>query len=652
MQAELDRAKRENDGHVGRAFLITPDAITDLAKRALRARGIVHLQGTLEEFVAWLKSQMRSGLSPVEVLQNRNLYTAAETDRISKSDIAVAHSLFPINAGELRLRARRMGSADYSVAARRFLSGFPPTWPTAASDIPVNLSAADGLYAALEDFIGSEKRLLTIIGQSGSGKSTALMQSLLRYGDKKTHMPIFELSPDVKSVTAALNLVNKLHPDGAIIFIPDLFVFGDTFVSDIESIKSKNLYIVSAARTNEWVDRLSRYLGSVSRTFKFERFSEADIDPIISRILKYVPSPRFRQLSSEDQRRRLKSSRSQLLIALKEATESNNFTDIISHEYEKLPDKDSKTLLIVVGLATLARVGISEAMAREVYGRISTSRPFQNAMDALAGIVDQEGDGRLYARHELYIRHIIENVISFDELQRAIVATFRYYLKYNIPVVRSVGRRDGLLFRFILNHRFIADNEKRKHVDGVGVKIFEEFEVEFQLDGHFWLQYGLYLANRQEIPKALTMLRRSIDAYPENAFAVHAYADIQLRYAASRTNFDTETKELIAHAVASLKEMDASSTLEVDVYPAVTLANGHISALLKHGEKAAAQKVAREYYERLKQIEKLFPTRTLTNAKERVFVFATTGEWQEKYMLDPSRTGTRKRRRFRVKGRP
>ncbi|WP_418136436.1 SIR2 family protein [Agrobacterium sp. El2ro-1b] len=652
LSAEIDRVKREAESQVGRAFLVTPDELTQINLKALRARGIVHVKGTLESLVEWLEQKIPGGSTPIDVLSKKSSYKTAELDQITKAEIGVAHSLYPVNPTELRLRARQLGGADYTALARQFFNGFPPSWQLVATDIPVELAATKNLYEAFLSYLKSDHRLFVVTGQSGSGKSAAAMQSLLHFANENPKIPVFDMSPDVKSVQSAFKLIEKLHPDGAVVYISDIFVYGDNFSSDLEYIKGKNIWVVSTARTNEWRDKLSRYTSRYSDEFLFERFSEQDMEPLIERILKFVPSPRFRRLTLDQQKKRLRSSRKQLLIALREATDSENFTNVISHEFEKLPDADTKKLLLIVGLATIARVGISDEMAREVYGRVALERSYQRALDALAGIVDFDRDARLFARHELYIRHIIEKLISFADIIDAIVATLRYYLKYNIPVVRSVGRRDALLFRAILNHKFISENERRKNSRGGGIKIYEEFEVDFQLDGHFWLQYGLYLAGHGDVQESIKMLRRSIDAFPENPFAVHAYGDVQLRYAAERTEYDSITKDIIKNAVASLKKLDADSPIEVDVYPIVTLVNGHISALIKHKDKDEATKVAREYFDRLTQVEKLTKSITVKNARERVLRFVTLGDWQERYMDHPNKHRSNKRRQQRGKVRP
>ena len=131
-------------------------------------------------------------------------------------------------------------------------------------------------------------------------------------------------------------------------------------------------------------------------------------------------------------------------------------------------------------------------------------------MFAAEGIVSVGTGGRLFARHELYVRHIFENVALIKDIVDVMISILATYTKYRLPVVRNVDRMDALLFKFLLNHNFNADLAKRRgDVDEVE-KIYSTFEIAFQLDGHFWLQYGEFLVEKGELEAALGALNKSI----------------------------------------------------------------------------------------------------------------------------------------------
>lgn len=332
-------------------------------------------------------------------------------------------------------------------------------------------------------------------------------------------------------------------------------------------------------------------------------------------------------MERSEQHRELSRSKSQLLIALREATDSKNFDEIITDEYQNLPDADTKNLLLIIGVATLARVGISLEMALEAYETLGPKRGAQRALEALEGIVAISEGGRYVARHDLYVRHIFDDLVKFDEIRDVINAIMKTYIKYKMPIIKSVSRQDAHLFKFILNKAFVS--EISSGTAQRDVEIYQDFEVEFQLDGHFWLQYGLYLAGCNRLVDAIQMLENSIRAFSGNPFATHALADLQLRLAHQRSSFDAETKDLIKTAVRTLNIMESQPTLSIDEYPIVTLSNGHVAALIKHNQINEAKALAKEYFERLKIKARLINSPAIESMQNRLIRYVTLNEWSE-----------------------
>lgn len=642
LTAELERAKRDGNLVSGRAYLVTPDNFSAIKMASLKAKGIVHIKATLEQFAQWLGQKFPHGLSPRDVLAKVNNYSDDVLHSLTRDDLDIARSLRPIDPGALRTSFDLLAESQKAHLARQFLRGFPPSWSVAASDVPVRLQATEDLSCALEKAITGDEKMFIAIGQSGSGKTTAVMMSLLAFAEKHKEVVLYELSADVKSPRRALNLLKKLGDRKSIVYIGDLFVYGDAFSDDLDALSGQDAIIVSTARTGEWREHLARHLGNRVEPVVFQRFVQKDYDPLIDRLVRYVPAPNFRRLPKKDQHAKLAKSKSQLLIALREATESDNFTDTITNEFEKLPDDDTRQLLLIVGVSTLARVGISREAAYQAYSFVAHARSFEDALAALDGIVALADNRRYYARHELYVRHIIDNLTDFSEFHSVIRSILKTYLKYDIPIVRSVNRLDATLFRFILNHDFIAERARKHGSLEYGREIYSDFEVDFQLDGHFWLQYGLYQAGMRNLVGAIETLKRSIQAYPGNPYAVHALADVQLRAARERDVYDSTTRDLIAEATKALSLQDTQAGLELDQYPIVTLANGHIAALVKHKQIDKAREYAAQYFERLKHIEKQLNSSAVQLTREKMFRFVTVGEWGER--LNNGASDKRRRR--------
>jgi hypothetical protein len=266
-------------------------------------------------------------------------------------------------------------------------------------------------------------------------------------------------------------------------------------------------------------------------------------------------------------------------------------------------------------------------MAKQAFEQFSQQRSFENAMSALSGIVADSGGGRLLARHELYAHHVLDTLTSPEEFLSVASSLLHIFGNYETPVIKYSSRQDGILFKFLLNHDFIFNRVKRFKDREFGVFYYQNHEVDFQLDGHFWLQYGLFMGRIGRDAQAAEILTQSIRAYPDNPFAVHALADLQLKLVRNATHFDKMVSSLLEEAVTSLNSMDKRQESRTDHYPLVTLANGHIGCLLAHGFIDDALALSQEYYERLTILEKMQPTPAVKTARKRQLVFATTRDW-------------------------
>ena len=129
---------------------------------------------------------------------------------ISRADVDVGQSIIIRNWQSAKNAADGMQGAHKAIVARAFLEGMPPTWSIAASEIPVWLDGTNGLMTALRDAIARKDRMFLVHGQSGSGKTTALMQALLRISKDVEGFVLYELRDDVPSLRAALELINVL----------------------------------------------------------------------------------------------------------------------------------------------------------------------------------------------------------------------------------------------------------------------------------------------------------------------------------------------------------------------------------------------------------------------------------------------------------
>ena len=630
LSLELDRARPHGTEGLGIAFLISPDNFTPIQLAEFEARSISVVSGYLSNFVDFLRRKVSTnGFSPISVTSNRGEAgkILAARGGVTQVDLTVAQHLRVVADGNGNIPIQRIANDDVGSAARLFLEGKPPSWSVVISGIPPVLGQVGTLRDQLEECYNSDERLFIVYGQSASGKTTGIMQALTQLIREHEEIPVYEIDGNIPGLRDAIDLLVRLHPEEkAIVYFGEAFVFGDSFAEDLLSINAGHLLFVGDARVNEWRNHIRRRLEGVNfRSFEFQRFEREDYDGLAAAILKYVPSPGFHKLSPQKRIQEFAKSKSQLLIAMKEVTQSKNFRDIITLEYNNLPDDDCRVCFLICGLATLARSGITLGMAKEAHDGLSEGRAFSGAISELAGIVFEDRNGRLVARHAVYVRHVLENVASAAMLKRSITALLNSFTKFDVPVIKSVGRQDKILFRFMLNHDFLRELFRVKGNSFYPKEIYSRFEVEFQRDGHFWLQYGQYLSSMKLYADALPVLEKSIQAYPENDYAAHALADMQLRVAAEAPIWDNAVAELVGHAVATLEELHENRIRLTDQYAIVTLSERHIEALVKHQRMEEANEAARRYFKEIGKNNNSGRSDILDTARTKLLHFLTHG---------------------------
>ena len=253
----------------------------------------------------------------------------------------------------------------------------------------------------------------------------------------------------------------------------------------------------------------------------------------------------------------------------------------------------------------------------------------------LAGIVEPGTNGRLQARHELYVRHILSSICSIEELYEAWISVLEYFSGYKVPVIKNVEKLDGHLFKYLLNNKAIHENFVNRGRADLAENIFRHFELPFQLDGHYWLQYGLFQKRIGNYTEALRMLKLSTDAYSGNPFAEHAYAQQLLVHATRYAENDALSFQMAAEGVSRLQALAAQQQKKSDFYPLLTLATHHVVFLLSKSQGDQARKVAKEYFGQLSDLEKRnMCNKQIDIVKHSVFKLATAGIWEAPNFLD------------------
>jgi tetratricopeptide (TPR) repeat protein len=482
-------------------------------------------------------------------------------------------ALRPVVGMSLSLELQRQRSSSaFDRHAQLFLQGATPDWIIANSDVPIDLAAGESFRPVLQQAIEQGIRLVVVLGMAGSGKSTLAMRNILQVSENSGCV-LYELSGEARSFSGVFSLVQRLHPTRRVlIYLDDLALYGDTLSADLEKISGNQVVVVATARLSEWNDRFQRYLANVANTFELKRFEPSDFEPLTNRLLRYVPAPAFRRATSEERLRRFRRSRSQLLIALREITESKRFDEVIEDEWSKVEQPSRRFLFYLAGIATIARVGIASHLAAGIFRQRFPAESFDGAVSSLSGIVFGDRENRLRVRHEQYAEHIFD-IEPLSEFLESVKSILWALARYEAPLITRLTKNDASLFRWLLNNRSLYRRCSRRERSEDGLAIYESFEKAFELDGHFWLQYGLYCRRLGKLDRAMTYLNQSVQAYPQNIYAIHALADLKLQAAADLNCPPSTAQNYINEAIEELLKLDARQSTEHGAVCAFPLAS-------------------------------------------------------------------------------
>ena len=446
LAAELQRYKSFGSKKEGRGCLITPDTPSPLQAAAQKTQNIEHLKGTLSEFVLSLKQSFPVGLTVSDIekrqLQEEGVILSG-LDAVDQSDRIKLSSFLVGDAGYMRKRYYCAPEIETKRESRRFYLGFGPTRFIIANELHCKLEAYEGVYAAVEEFTRSSERLFVIFGQAGSGKSTCILDAMEKVSTSNPQYKVLHFVQRYKPIIDSFKALAKVHPEEKkFVVVDDLHVFSEYLGEVLNSSWAKNIAIFSSARLGEWHSRLERQLGR-GVTHELRRFSLSDAARLVQALTSNVPAPALQKLSPSERVEKFLRSRRQLLIAMKEAVGGGEFNTIIEDEYASLGALGTRMCFLIVAVATLARVGITKAQLRQIWPKVDNSSELDDCLAALSGIVELGANGRLAARHELYVRHLIDKRVDVDEVRDAFVHILNVFSGYTVHVIRQSDKSDG-----------------------------------------------------------------------------------------------------------------------------------------------------------------------------------------------------------------
>lgn len=626
-----------------RSKLIIPSVLSNIRVSSLTRAKIDYVKGDLAELSVEIERALGSRVAVSDILSKEIGIEERLLSKFSRDDVRALEGLFHLDK---QFFARSVGISDTEKrnSRRQFFEGYGPNWHVVAEDTFFNLSQFGNLDSLVSESILTGNRLNIVKGEAGSGKSTFV------YIYAKNHYAeynVFEYRKSSAPFGVAMAALSRLlgETERALVIFDDFHIIYDEVQEYFDQGPSKNIYLLTSVRSTDWNGQVSKQVGGRKTLVTLNRFGEQDYDEMISKVSAFYIAPNFNKLSYQEKLSVLKKSRRQILFAMRAASESDVIDSIVHDEYMRSLTPSLRHLLAVICLATLSRVGISKSALGSIWelildaaapvGSTSDSMRLGDGLSRLEGTIDIAPNGRYKARHDLYAGIILEKISDINEIILSYKLIVSHYGEYKWPIISNISRIDGQLFKYVLNNRSNYDFFKKKNSIKEAESLYGEFEQPLQLDGHYWLQFGLYLRRCGKHLEALSRFEKSIEAYPNNPYSEHALAQQKLINAAIFAKEKPATAQRwISEAEEALVQRHYESLVDTrrrsfDEYPLSVLGRYHIDALISMGNQKEAIEKARKYFNMIKDIERSnIRDSQFDDVKGRLLNFVVNGIWK------------------------
>jgi hypothetical protein len=299
---------------------------------------------------------------------------------------------------------------------------------------------------------------------------------------KTSNIPVYflrEAVSDLKDVVVALEQINT---SPFYLFIDKIEAMHNEVAELLAGVQTKHICIVASERLNIWNRRVKATIEPfISKTYTVERIRKPDAIRILEKLEKFGPWTRLQPMSPEERIKEIfnKADR-QLLIGLMEATTGLGFTQIIDRDFKNVGDDRHKKFLVIVGLASIHRSTLSSHIVGAALSNLGISEDVNVMARETEGIIVTNSK-KYSARHPVYVRELFEKIISTTMIRDCLISVLEAFSDYETPVVKNVGRSDGVVFKSIIIHRFVKEmmrNDKEKVIS-----VYEAFETKFHIDG-------------------------------------------------------------------------------------------------------------------------------------------------------------------------
>ena len=380
----------------------------DLSKCILENQKILTLPCTFSDFVKDARLQLELSI------ESRISY-----EHMSQSIPSTFRSVFDHDPVSV---IRLFSSWDYVNELERlpapnvhdYVRGNKPNWEIIFNDKYFHRNVEDEITYTLMDYATDARKrvqVCTITGSAGYGISTLLMSLAKKVVNEKIGKAFFHKTP-------------KDLREGDVFFAYSLcgdekcFVFIDNAADHAEVIKSlirhareqkKDIVFVLGDRINEL---LTSPLRLSDDTFEIEPLCDSEIEKLLDYLAENDELNNLKYLERTDQIAAIKVNYSrELLVAIREATESKNFEAIISDEYINISCDFSKKVYSILACFHQHSAYLRMELLARLFS-VDIVEIYQKVGDSLKGIIYYEAMDEAKGIYVARTRHrIIASIV-------------------------------------------------------------------------------------------------------------------------------------------------------------------------------------------------------------------------------------------------
>lgn len=511
-----------------RYYAVVPK-IDEIQRRFWEGKKITLLQGTFEEFMSTLNTNIPSTFRGLAVVVERPSFAICERFKIKDSVLSSNCTQFLQTDVDY---VKDVTSTEV-ITPNIFYKGFNYGWSAIEQNLDVHRYLADTILS--DNFLIDESEhfnrmeLLLIKAYAGAGKSVLLRRIAWDAARDYDCLCLYLHSYGVINAAAIQELIS-LCKERIYLFVDD----AADRVRELQSLANKigpegqYLTVIVAERINEWNMSCTDISPLVTHNYELKYLSSKEIDSLLSLLGQYRALGTLEKVGLDGQRSAFaERAGRQLLVALHEATLGKRFEDIIEDEYSHVKPLEAQRIYLTICVLNRLNVPVRASIISRIHG-VPYEDFKQRLFAPLEHIVHTELDP--IVRDYMYrARHPHIADIVFERILKNQEERYDAYIKC-LSQLNIDYSSDHRAFREMVKGRNLLELFPNHEL----VKsIYEIANIQVKNNAYLFHQMAIYEIHRPNgnLHECATLLSRASVLAPYDLSIMHSIAEHRLRSA-------------------------------------------------------------------------------------------------------------------------